>query len=454
MFAYKLVCMKAYPRLIRYVGLEIMNDQHIWLSVSSDGLPLINGERSSLSYEEHDGIEKVIWYWLLWILLVTSQVIFVVLSFIWYMVAIAFAAIWLLVGLFLYQTKMLAIGKVWNIWFVAWTRCNDFSKDANLDASLLNESLFHEFIMETIPQIAIQSINNSLIYNGHFPAISLFSLAMSVFIAINGIYRYGYYLIWKGLKFDKIPLPLAVRMQKINNMSILPRKSMITRKFASFVNSVKISDSSMALKATPGNLKRMSQVMLASNATPHEVVASIMFNMEIGIAKLQSMSTVDSKDFAECNHKFDELVFALRNIMRQSKNIALGNNDSASNSTDECDKIVNKVVAIDIDNTMIRHTYGSYSTRVVPVIETVFEPEFNNPNKFIRNFNDNNNQPNFALEEVRPAVLAVDETCNNVTNVCVDVINTYVFNDLDELSDSIAEENVDDFYDLSDDDIA
>ena len=241
MFVYKLIKMRAYPRLIQFVGVEVMQDQYIWLSVSPEGSPLINGQRSSLSYQEHDGIEKLVWFWVLWVLLVSFQAVFLVLCLIWYSFASVLLLAWLFAGLFLYQTKMLAIGKVWNTWFYTWTQSTDYHKEISLDASVLNESLFHEFILETVPQIAIQSINNSLIYNGNFPAISLFSLAMSIFIAINGIYRYGYYLLWKGIKFDEIPLPLAVRMQKINK-SLLPRRSMLTKKLISLVNSVKVGD--------------------------------------------------------------------------------------------------------------------------------------------------------------------------------------------------------------------
>jgi hypothetical protein len=162
-----------------------------------------------------------------------------VLGVVWHVASTLFLVVWLFVGLFLYQTKMLAIGKVWNTWFYTWTQCNDYNKEISLDASVLNESLFYEFLFETVPQIAIQSINNSLIYKGNIPPVSLFSLAMSIFIAINGIYRYGYYLLWKGTKFDEIPLPLTVRLQSINK-SIIPRRSMISRKLGSIVNSVKL----------------------------------------------------------------------------------------------------------------------------------------------------------------------------------------------------------------------
>ena len=314
MFIYKLFHMKAYPRLMKFVGVEIMNGQHIWLSVSVDGFPLINGERSTLSYEEHDGIEKLAWYWLLWLLLIAFQVIFILSSIVWHIIALVLLVVWLFIGLFLYQTKMLAIGKVWNVWFFTWTRSNDFSKELSLDASILNESLFHEFILETVPQIAIQSINNSLIYNGHLPAISVFSLAMSIFITINGIYRYGYFLLWKGVKFDEIPLPLAVRMHKINK-SFLPRRSMLTKKIASLVNAVKVSDSKMMTKATPGSIRRMSQVMLVGNPTPSAVISSINYYLNLGLMKLKCNDNVESTiELAASIHEFKELVSAVMSL--------------------------------------------------------------------------------------------------------------------------------------------
>jgi hypothetical protein len=256
MFVYKLVHMKVYPRFIKYVGIEIMNDKYIWLTVNSDGSPLINAERSTWSYVEHDGLEKLAWFWLLWIILVGLQSLFLLLGIVWYAVMTIFLLAWLVVGLFLYQTKMLAIGKVWNYWFYTWTQSNEFDKEINLDATVLNESLFYEFLLETVPQILIQSVNNSLIYNGRLPAISVFSLSMSVFMAINGIYRYGYYLLWKKIKFDEIPLPLAVRMQKINK-SILPRKSMIARKLEAIVGSVRRARGSISTE-TNGHVSEVT----------------------------------------------------------------------------------------------------------------------------------------------------------------------------------------------------
>jgi hypothetical protein len=368
MFVYKLIKMRAYPRLIQFVGVEVMQDQYIWLSVSPEGSPLINGQRSSLSYQEHDGIEKLVWFWVLWALLVSFQAVFLVLCLIWYSFASVLLLAWLFAGLFLYQTKMLAIGKVWNTWFYTWTQSTDYHKEISLDASVLNESLFHEFILETVPQIAIQSINNSLIYNGNFPAISLFSLAMSIFIAINGIYRYGYYLLWKGIKFDEIPLPLAVRMQKINK-KLLPRRSMISRKLNSLIESVKISDESILKKSLSG------KILPADTSTPHGDMAAVIYHMEIVINKLQAMQGVSSNEYSnnEHRHKYEELVVTLRNVHRMylsevSKCTYFNHDFDDVNSNDNEHSSSNPAIAIDID-IMIRRAMSMRSNKVQPITE-------------------------------------------------------------------------------------
>ncbi len=370
MFVYKLIKMRACPRLIQFVGVEVMQDQYIWLSVSPDGSPLINGQRSSLSYEEHDGIEKLVWFWVLWALLVAFQVVFLMLCLFWYCFASVLLLAWLFAGLFLYQTKMLAIGKVWNTWFYTWSQSTDYHKEISLDASVLNESLFHEFMLETVPQIAIQSINNSLIYNGNFPAISLFSLAMSLFIAINGVYRYGYYLLWKGIKFDEIPLPLAVRMQKINK-KLLPRRSMLTTKLVSLVNSVKVGDpSTFTAKVTPSNIRRMSQIMLNDEATPTAVVASANNYLSLCLLKLKSINKTDSSiEFATCVNEFKEVVGALTAVIQdtQTSLLTAAHTDYEGNANRDNGVVINinsilrrgsKVAPILISNDSNNNTAG------------------------------------------------------------------------------------------------
>jgi hypothetical protein len=320
-----------------------------------------------------------VWFWVLWALLVSFQAVFLVLCLIWYSFASVLLLAWLFAGLFLYQTKMLAIGKVWNTWFYTWTQSTDYHKEISLDASVLNESLFHEFILETVPQIAIQSINNSLIYNGNFPAISLFSLAMSIFIAINGIYRYGYYLLWKGIKFDEIPLPLAVRMQKINK-SLLPRRSMLTKKLISLVNSVKVGDSSFfTAKVAQSNVRHMSQIMLSNEATPAAVVASAHNYFSLCVLKLKSINKTDSSiEFATCVNELKEVFGALTALIQDTQTALL----ETVHTDYECNTNGENGVAIDI-NSIIRR-----GSKVALITSNDSIPSKNTANKEVVVSND------------------------------------------------------------------
>ena len=55
---------------------------------------------------------------------------------------------------------------------------------------------------------ALLQITNGALSNSISSPPSLFSITFSVLIAVNGLYRFGYYLFWKGVKFDDIPLPV------------------------------------------------------------------------------------------------------------------------------------------------------------------------------------------------------------------------------------------------------
>ena len=81
-------------------------------------------------------------------------------------------------------------------------------------------SFLHEFTAETIPQIIIQNINNTLVYGATFSAKGNVSSIFSCLIAADGIYRYGYYLIYRGMNLDDMPLPLPVRVIQMLNASL------------------------------------------------------------------------------------------------------------------------------------------------------------------------------------------------------------------------------------------
>ena len=236
MHLYQLIKLGARPTLKEFIMTELLECDLIWLTMSRNGFPLVNGQRSSLSFDSHEGADKLFAYWLLWIALIVLQLGFLVMAAMWYVAAFLFVVVWVSIGLLLFQTKMLAIGKVWNTYFYYLTQSSDFDKEIELDATVLNESLFFEFLLETIPQITIQLINNTLTFDGKFSTLSILSLVVSIFIAFNGVYRYGYYLLWKKLNFNEIPLPLTIRLKEIKRT--IRSRSIITRNVSALMQAV------------------------------------------------------------------------------------------------------------------------------------------------------------------------------------------------------------------------
>ncbi len=110
----------------------------------------------------------------------------------------------LLSAFLLFQTKLLSLSLVWNFWFFLWTGTMRYRKDMTFDKALFNEALFFEFVTETLPQLAIQSINNILI--GKLTPIALFSASLSSVIAIDGVYQFLYYRLYLKVEYSDVPL--------------------------------------------------------------------------------------------------------------------------------------------------------------------------------------------------------------------------------------------------------
>jgi hypothetical protein len=75
-----------------------------------------------------------------------------------------------------------------------------------IDATVLNESIYYHLIIETFPLLIIQVFNNTF-YNAWTP-LGIFSVCFSVFNAINGLYRIAYYVWWKKYTLSCIPVEL------------------------------------------------------------------------------------------------------------------------------------------------------------------------------------------------------------------------------------------------------
>lgn len=69
---------------------------------------------------------------------------------------------------------------------------------------MLNQELFAEFVLETMPQIAIQTYNNSM--TGTFGDFGIISLTFSVIVVALGVYQYGYWKFMLKVKIKEVPI--------------------------------------------------------------------------------------------------------------------------------------------------------------------------------------------------------------------------------------------------------
>ena len=139
----------------------------LWLGFRH-GHPLYHGEKmKSLSFDRHDTLYKLFSYWLLWVGCIAAQAACLVIYLGLYLPLIAIHApmwgMWLFLGFYLYQIKMLSVGQVWTHWFRVW-RCKDegrLDSRALVDTEVMNEALFSAFVFETIPHLVLQAASHT-----------------------------------------------------------------------------------------------------------------------------------------------------------------------------------------------------------------------------------------------------------------------------------------------------
>ena len=202
------------PHILLPVPAFMEDGTLLWLGYQH-GYPLFRGERLSFSFDKHDSILKAVAYWVVWSVCIALQAMCVFILVLLYAPYLAFqipfCALWLLFGFFLYQIKMMAVGRVWTVWFRLWRRRDNGKHDSTvlIDTGIMNESLFAEFLSETVPQLLLQSINSSACQQLN-SGVAIFSISLSVFMTCNGLYRYWYYTYFLGYEMRDVPLEVKI----------------------------------------------------------------------------------------------------------------------------------------------------------------------------------------------------------------------------------------------------
>lgn len=195
--------------LVRFPGFKYVSPNLVWLGMK-DGYPLFDGTRPSISFDQHDSIPKLLSYVVVWVVLIISQVSYILAYLIlWPIISCVLVIVWSTVGMYLLQSKVICIGSVWSFWFFFWLGSEKFNmlalerSSSDIDFGILNESLFTEFTCETMPQLTIQSINTW--YTGGVSAALLFSVSLSGYNTVNGLYKYLYYVAYLRKSISDVP---------------------------------------------------------------------------------------------------------------------------------------------------------------------------------------------------------------------------------------------------------
>jgi len=140
----------------------------------------------------------------IWIVYILVQTLFMIPVSFLLVGSFLFSLGWFTLGIFLFQMKCFVSGAIWNYWLGVWTNDLSLLSYHNLDIAFLQEALFSEFFLETIPQVFFQIYNGVMI--GNFSTIAVFSLIVSVLMTIYGAIRIFYFFFLLKFEFYSVPM--------------------------------------------------------------------------------------------------------------------------------------------------------------------------------------------------------------------------------------------------------
>lgn len=186
----------------------------LWLETNSDGNPKhvdfdLNIGGVSLTPSAQDSLTKLLWYWIFWGICIAVQAATLVFLLVWVVMYSCFIILWWFLGTLLYQSRNLAVGKISLMWYSTWNPVvfEELGvKAEKVDRGLMNRALFSGFVLETVPQLMLQVVNNTSKDSGAWSVTSIASTTMSVYMCISGLYRFAYYHWYRGYSFDDIPI--------------------------------------------------------------------------------------------------------------------------------------------------------------------------------------------------------------------------------------------------------
>lgn len=176
--------------------------------VDEDGEVKYETKRYDL-FEANDSLFKLLFYCMYVMYWIGIQIFTLFLYAAFLVFTFPMTVFWLACGCFFYQSKLIAMRGIWNMWFRTWTNDEKHDIRSKIDSAILNEAFLIEFLFLSIPQIFLQSFNNFTVKDSwHIYSIAAYIIALTSFI--NGVSRYGYFIFVKGYDVAEVPLEVNV----------------------------------------------------------------------------------------------------------------------------------------------------------------------------------------------------------------------------------------------------
>lgn len=129
---------------------------------------------------------------------------------------------WFLLGAVLHMTKTLCIGRVWYFWVRGWGLATvpQGCTVPEFDTFAYNSGVLAEFLLESFPQLVLQSMNNT--YIGTWSPIAILSTVVSVYMTLDGFYKMSFALCVRRSPFEDIAVKPPVLSWVVKGTEMQP----------------------------------------------------------------------------------------------------------------------------------------------------------------------------------------------------------------------------------------
>lgn len=179
--------------------------------------PLFMGTEIRFLFKDPNRLEWLLWNFLVLVFLFVLQLLMPLIVFLWMCCYCVFLVIWLLLACIMHETHVMCIGDVRIFWHGLWSGegRNTVNVDMNdvveIDTFILNRSLYWGFVLDEVPLLCIQFVNNYYIYGSvnNWSTFQIISSVLSIYSAASSAWKYLYFHYIKQMEWCDIPISVS-----------------------------------------------------------------------------------------------------------------------------------------------------------------------------------------------------------------------------------------------------